>query len=1301
MVGSSRYIGRVGALAVALGIGSAVVAGPAWAEPAETDSTSSSTVDSRSPAPDSPGDATRDEPDSTSSAAPQPGSTVSETTESAADPDDAAAKPRRVPKRKPPRKAPTEASAPLDPPKPAALPERTADLTPRRPEPEAKPKPTAPPVALAAAQTVTPAPDPLPQIAASTGAEENVAVAISAAGPSATPGSDVPVTSPAEWVLLAAARREIGSGTSDTATATGQTSTSQPLAAAATNAPPVIIDPTLVTNPESGVVTGKINATDPEKKKLTYALAGDPPAGLAFNAKTATFTYTPTTAQRILAGLSSTPVTVSFTVTVTDGLNPVNTTVAVAVPAIPITDAGVIHTDKTGIGVVASNTRAYVRNTDNTITVIDTVNRTVVDTITLDSPAMGVALTPDGKRLYVSTVDTQGITVINTATNAISSVLALGGRWADLLTVSPDGKTLYALTSDERSGDPIATVTKIAVSTGKVTGAVTLPGAAVWYDESGDITTFYGLVVTPDSKKIYVIADLDSDDEQVPSGLFSLTSTGKTAHLVRTGSYFTEAAVSPDGKRLYVNDVDGEKVLILDTATDLAVGEFDNPGGWLGSLVLTGDGSVLVMVDTDLDTVVVYDTRTTNPVPLLTVATTVNSADGWPGITVSPDGKELTYVADDGAVQVISLMPTGATRAIGTPVIGTANPVTGAVSGSITASIPGRKLTYTLVSGPGQGTLTLNKATGAFTFTPTAAQRVLAGFDPDATTSFTVTVADGKTTLPVTVTISVDPVTITGAGSFPVGVNTWGITVTNNRAYVSNWETGTITVIDTVTGTLLDPIDIGAPTAGLAVTPDGKRLFVASYTDNTVVVIDTATNTVSRTISLPGKQPVSVAVSPDGKTVYVGSLAVDAAGQPAVDALGNLIGGAVSKISTSNYKVTGTVTNLGYVPTSITVAPNGKKIYVISTNSNNASAASSTQLYAFASGATKGTRITGVGDEPRAVAINAAGTIVFVAGSDSGVYALETQRYTPVWAVDIGVKAGALLLNRDGTLLLAKTDGGTFTTLDATTLTPLGVFTPDTPYSYATPGLLLSPDGMQAYTIIGDQLQILSLLPPNAFPVTGDPTINAPSPTGVVTGRLTISDTDGDTLTLTASKPAHGTLTLGADGSFVYTPTAAARHAAAGTGPTTDTFTVTVDDGRRGITTRTVTLDIPPANADPTAKKTVGKPNSTTGTVAGSVTGTDKDKDALTYIVSTPTRGTVSITAKGAYTYTPTPQARHDAAAGGPTTDTFTVTIDDGHGGVVDVDVQVPISPKNATPADPVLQLRAPDGIGTITFGVR
>ena len=78
-----------------------------------------------------------------------------------------------------------------------------------------------------------------------------------------------------------------------------------------------------------------------------------------------------------------------------------------------------------------------------------------------------------------------------------------------------------------------------------------------------------------------------------------------------------------------------------------------------------------------------------------------------------------------------------------------------------------------------------------------------------------------------------------------------------------------------------------------------------------------------------------------------------------------------------------------------------------------------------------------------------------------------------------------------------------------------------------------------------------------------------------------------------------------------------------------------------------------------------------------------------------------SCPAKGAYTYTPTPQARHDAAAGGPTTDTFTVTIDDGHGGVVDVDVQVPISPKNATPADPVLQLRAPDGIGTITFGVR
>ena len=80
--------------------------------------------------------------------------------------------------------------------------------------------------------------------------------------------------------------------------------------------------------------------------------------------------------------------------------------------------------------------------------------------------------------------------------------------------------------------------------------------------------------------------------------------------------------------------------------------------------------------------------------------------------------------------------------------------------------------------------------------------------------------------------------------------------------------------------------------------------------------------------------------------------------------------------------------------------------------------------------------------------------------------------------------------------------------------------------------------------------------------------------------------------------------------------------------------------------------------------------------VTGSLKATDKDKDALTYGGSTTTaKGTVVVDAKGNFTYTPTTAARHSAATGAPgtTTDTFTLTVYDGHGGAVDVPVTVKI----------------------------
>ncbi|TDO14611.1 VCBS repeat-containing protein [Mycobacterium sp. BK086] len=224
----------------------------------------------------------------------------------------------------------------------------------------------------------------------------------------------------------------------------------------------------------------------------------------------------------------------------------------------------------------------------------------------------------------------------------------------------------------------------------------------------------------------------------------------------------------------------------------------------------------------------------------------------------------------------------------------------------------------------------------------------------------------------------------------------------------------------------------------------------------------------------------------------------------------------------------------------------------------------------------------------------------------------------------------------------------------------------------------------------------------NQAPVIQSVALSASTPaTGALTGTVIANDPNGDKITYRASTSGKGRVTVTTAGVFTYTPTPAARHNAALTNAdallTSDTVNIVVADPA-GLTASTaVTVPISPKNAVPTAKTTVNAPNGSTGVVYGKVTGTDADKDRLVFSVA-PTSargGTVTVNGGGAFTYTPTPQARHIAAAGVDKTDTFTVTIDDGHGGILAVPVTVTISPKNAAPTG-----KAAIGPRDVTTGV-
>jgi YVTN family beta-propeller protein len=81
-------------------------------------------------------------------------------------------------------------------------------------------------------------------------------------------------------------------------------------------------------------------------------------------------------------------------------------------------------------------------------------------------------------------------------------------------------------------------------------------------------------------------------------------------------------------------------------------------------------------------------------------------------------------------------------------------------------------------------------------------------------------------------------------------------------------------VIDTATNTVLTgpgfPIPVGSGPDAVAVTPDGQHAYVANFFSDTVSVIDTATDTVMATVTFPvGNNPQAIAITPDGKHAYV------------------------------------------------------------------------------------------------------------------------------------------------------------------------------------------------------------------------------------------------------------------------------------------------------------------------------------------------------------------------------------------------------------------------------------------------
>jgi VCBS repeat-containing protein len=158
----------------------------------------------------------------------------------------------------------------------------------------------------------------------------------------------------------------------------------------------------------------------------------------------------------------------------------------------------------------------------------------------------------------------------------------------------------------------------------------------------------------------------------------------------------------------------------------------------------------------------------------------------------------------------------------------------------------------------------------------------------------------------------------------------------------------------------------------------------------------------------------------------------------------------------------------------------------------------------------------------------------------------------------------------------------------------------------------------------------------NVTPVNDAPVAQGQSQTTAedtpLTGQVVATDVDSTTLTYgVVSAPAHGTLTLNANGSFTYAPAANYNGG--------DSFTFRASDGSLFSNTATVALTVTPVNDPPvTAADSYATPMNTTLTVTAANgvlrNDTDVEGDALTAVLAAgPSHGTLTLNADGSFVY--------------------------------------------------------------------
>lgn len=293
------------------------------------------------------------------------------------------------------------------------------------------------------------------------------------------------------------------------------------------------------------------------------------------------------------------------------------------------------------------------------------------------------------------------------------------------------------------------------------------------------------------------------------------------------------------------------------------------------------------------------------------------------------------------------------------------------------------------------------------------------------------------------------------------------ITPDGRHVYVTNFDSSSVSVIDTTTRSVITTISVTSGPWGVAVSPDGLRAYVACFGTNTVAVIDTTTHQI--TASIPGlNKPLDLVVSPDGSRLYVASQG----------------GNRVDVISTATDTVVASVP-VGTGPRNVAVTPDGTEVYVTEEGANAVDVIDTSTHTVIAT-------LTGF-VFPRGVAVSPDGQRVYVTEyGGNKLDIIDTATHSVVDTITGLPIPFGVAVSHDGLLAYVARDGD-----DSVSVIDLvrNEITDTVPGFHAPSWLVVTPDDLEVY-VVNNGNETVRVLPapsgayPDVGPMSGGTTVD-------------------------------------------------------------------------------------------------------------------------------------------------------------------------------------------------------------------